>query len=324
MSHSINREKLRSLRRDRGLTQQGLAEPAGISVRTLQRAEGGWALPKTLLRVAEVLQVSPDDLRGRERPVPPPRPPQDGGHVVMIASTKRGTGRTTLAISLAGLLQTAGHRVCLLDFDISGEISFYLSWAQSRRQPVPSHVHAKNPREAGGSLAGLRQEFDYVVIDASATEEAELMPLALMADQVILTTVHPKIDFRNTHLINMWLSANLSLHDKVSIVYTRASRYKSERRDQLEFLRTIGLPLCKTVLQARTVYDYASFRGRTVTTDDPEGLAAAELGQLCYELGWISERPSGAVRDRRRTKKEMSEYRAFLRRGLSALTNGGE
>jgi Mrp family chromosome partitioning ATPase len=88
----------------------------------------------------------------------------------MVASTKGGTGRTTLALSLAGLLEETGHRVCLLDFDGIRGVSPYLVWAQTLRQPVSTHVLEKGPVEAARRLAGLRQGFDHVIIDASACE----------------------------------------------------------------------------------------------------------------------------------------------------------
>lgn len=319
MSRNIDPTKLRSVRLERGLTQQDVAEAAGLSVRTLQRAgRGRQARADTVMRVADVLQISPDELRERERPPSPSLlTRQVGGHVVLVASTKGGTGRTTLAISIAGLLQEEGHSVCLLDFHKHRGVSFYVAWAQALRRPVPTHVLEKSPAEAARRLAGLRQAFDHVVIDASAYEDTELIPLALMADQVLLTTDNAAMDFSITQRVKMWLSVTIPILDKISIVQTRASRYNRHRRDDSAFLRTIGLPVCKTVLRRRSSYEYALARGDVVTVDDPDGHAAAEISQLCHELGWINHVRPRTIRDRRRTKDDRVYFRASMR--LSCL-----
>ncbi len=138
MSTGISPQKLRSARLERGFTQQRLAAEAEISLRTVQRIErGGPTHAGTVVRIATALQVAADELRKRELP-PSPGQRLVGGHVVLIASTKGGTGRTTLAISLAGRLEQAGHRVCLLDFHRARGVSGYLFWAQALRQPVPT------------------------------------------------------------------------------------------------------------------------------------------------------------------------------------------
>ena len=59
-------EKIFQLRKQRGLTQEELAEAASINLRTLQRIEQGKTEPRgqTLRLLAEALDLSPDDLLG--------------------------------------------------------------------------------------------------------------------------------------------------------------------------------------------------------------------------------------------------------------------
>jgi hypothetical protein len=142
--------------------------------------------------------------------------------------------------------------------------------------------------------------------------DAKLIPLALVADQVLLTTDHPRLDLGITRRVEMWLSTASLIPGRISIVQTRASRYERHRRDDLAFLQAIGLPLCETVLHARAAYAYAYARGKAVIVDDPNGIAAAELRQLGRELGLVNDRPSRAVRDRRRTKDDHVYFRASM------------
>ncbi|MCF2490811.1 helix-turn-helix domain-containing protein [Dyadobacter sp. CY347] len=57
-------EQIRSLRKSKGLSQEALAENAGINLRTLQRIENGQAVPRgeTLRLLAGALDVSVQDL----------------------------------------------------------------------------------------------------------------------------------------------------------------------------------------------------------------------------------------------------------------------
>jgi len=58
---------IRSLRQQKGLSQEQLAEQAGVSLRTIQRAESGRRVGNSSLRsLAEFFDVNIDDLRRRD------------------------------------------------------------------------------------------------------------------------------------------------------------------------------------------------------------------------------------------------------------------
>lgn len=63
-------ERLRTFRRDRGLSQTRLAELLGVSPRVYHRWESGSATPRfdTVVKLSEILEVSLDELAGREPP----------------------------------------------------------------------------------------------------------------------------------------------------------------------------------------------------------------------------------------------------------------
>ena len=61
--HAAFRAALRQYRMSAGLTQEALAERAGLGVRTVQGLEGGESRPRrgTLRRLAEGLELRPDE-----------------------------------------------------------------------------------------------------------------------------------------------------------------------------------------------------------------------------------------------------------------------
>jgi transcriptional regulator with XRE-family HTH domain len=55
---------VRRVREDRGLSREGLADKAGVSMRTLERIELGQTVPRraTIKVLADALGVAPEDL----------------------------------------------------------------------------------------------------------------------------------------------------------------------------------------------------------------------------------------------------------------------
>ena len=64
MEHSELSKRVKEFRTRKGLTQELLAENAGLSLRTVQRIENGEVVPRgdTLKRLALALKVSPDEI----------------------------------------------------------------------------------------------------------------------------------------------------------------------------------------------------------------------------------------------------------------------
>lgn len=68
-------ERLRLLRQARNITQVRLAELVGVSPRVYNRWEKGGNVPhfETIVRIADILQVSLDELAGRKEPSVEPK-----------------------------------------------------------------------------------------------------------------------------------------------------------------------------------------------------------------------------------------------------------
>jgi transcriptional regulator with XRE-family HTH domain len=69
---TIFAERLRLLRQARNITQARLAELVGVSARVYNRWEKGGNVPHfdTIVKIADILQVSLDELAGRKEPSP--------------------------------------------------------------------------------------------------------------------------------------------------------------------------------------------------------------------------------------------------------------
>jgi transcriptional regulator with XRE-family HTH domain len=99
-------ERLRDLRRRRGLTLTELAEQTGFSLSTLSRLESGRRRPTLdlLLPLARIYETTLDDLVGRPAPEDPrvdPRPVRRGG-IVYVPLSRRTEGLVAFKSILPG------------------------------------------------------------------------------------------------------------------------------------------------------------------------------------------------------------------------------
>lgn len=146
------------------------------------------------------------------------QPGREGG-VLVVASARRGEGRTTTACNLAAFLAAVGARVVLVDGDLrhprvteclgldrgdTPGLSEVLSGAATLRQATlrwePEYVDvipggaptARSnellaSRRAQEALADLRTRYDYVIVDSSPVlSVADAASLARLADGVVL------------------------------------------------------------------------------------------------------------------------------------------
>jgi transcriptional regulator with XRE-family HTH domain len=85
MNKQTTSEKIRALRKSRGLSQEALAEMAGINLRTLQRIEAGNAIPRgeTLRLLAQALDV-PIEMFSEIEAAPPSPVREDTGVLKLL------------------------------------------------------------------------------------------------------------------------------------------------------------------------------------------------------------------------------------------------
>jgi chromosome partitioning protein len=81
--------------------------------------------------------------------------------IIVIANTKGGVGKTTVAVHLAAWLHEQGHRVILADCDTQRSSSEWI------RQAIPEILALKldSPDEVLTELPRLREEADFIVAD---------------------------------------------------------------------------------------------------------------------------------------------------------------
>ena len=109
--------------------------------------------------------------------------------IIAVLGEKGGTGKTTVAVNLAGMRAAAGWRVLLLDADRQGSSAY---WAQKRETMELPAVHWD--QYFGASLARALQsatlDYDDVIVDIGAGDSDE-MGAALEVAGCAITPVRP-------------------------------------------------------------------------------------------------------------------------------------
>jgi chromosome partitioning protein len=125
-----------------------------------------------------------------------------GGRVVVLCSGKGGVGKSTLALALADVWATAGHRVAVVDFDPQGGVTRAagLPTSADPLETPPGEVHGLHLWPSGRSLAdatpaaladrlaAARANADLVVVDLSPalTDAAHAVALEVAAVVVVV------------------------------------------------------------------------------------------------------------------------------------------
>jgi chromosome partitioning protein len=196
-------------------------------------------------------------------------------HIIAFVTQKGGSGKTTLATSLAVTAMERGERVFMLDMDPQRSL---VSWAETRgREDLP--VEAVSAGRLPATLAALEKNgFTLVIIDTPGSEGAASVAAVKAADLNIIPA--------RPNVFDLWASEvtrrNLKEHraDYVFALNQCPPAQQTARVEQgaadLEAMGGLITPLILT----RVDYQEAARAGLGVSEWNPSGAAAAEMKAL--------------------------------------------
>ena len=150
--------------------------------------------------------------------------------IVAVLGEKGGTGKTTIAVHLAGWRLCAGREVMLIDADRQGSASLWVESRHGHQLAAPTAVQKFDGglRRAIGDLA---RRYDDIVVDIGSGEGAAIENILRVADVAIVPVQPNGMDIWTMGLLDELTVAALDLNDglKVRVVLNRASHHHASR-----------------------------------------------------------------------------------------------
>ena len=200
------------------------------------------------------------------------------GKVLTVAQQKGGSGKTTLAVSLAVEFQRRGLHVALLDTDPQGSLG---RWFLSRRERLGEAGMEFSTASAWGvsyECEKLKRLADVVIIDTPPKVDADLRPALREADLVLVPVAASMVD--------LW--ATDGVFDLIEREGRRAvivlNRVKAGTRLGLEVAEAAGkvASVAEATLGQRVVF--AETLGQGLGASELRGQAADEVSRLAAEV----------------------------------------
>lgn len=196
---------------------------------------------------------------------------------ILVANPKGGSGKTTLAINLAGYLAASGERVAILDLDRQKSAT---QWLASRDARLPKiELLAQKQGEGTG----------WLVIDSPAALHGKNLEHALkLAHQVIVPIAPSLFDIRASQDFLAALQAEKAVRKGRAFVGLVGMRVDARTRAGVT-LETLmaqqDLPVLAYLRNAQN-YVNAAFEGKSIF-DLPPHLAERDIEQWQGIIDWL-------------------------------------
>ena len=196
-------------------------------------------------------------------------------YTVALIAQKGGTGKTTLAVSLAVAAGQVGMTSIIVDLDPQATAC---NWKDRRKGDGPVVIDAQPARLAAALVKAAENGVDFAVIDTPARNEQSALAAAKVADLVLIPCRPQAYDLEtipNTKEI-LALAGN-----KPAIAILNAVPAIGDRHEQArELLNRLQVPVCPYTLGHRAVFGDAGAVGQAAQEYDPRGKGAAEILQV--------------------------------------------
>jgi chromosome partitioning protein len=224
---------------------------------------------------------------------------------IALVAQKGGTGKTTLALSLAVAAEQHGLSTLIVDLDPQATAC---KWGDRRTADSPAIVDAQPPRLQQALTKAEQAGFELAIVDTPARVEQAAVEAARAADLVIFPT---KPSIYDLETLQMSLDLVKERSKRPPVVVVNAVPPQGGRYEQaVEAIRKMGLEVCPASLGHRVAHEYAALLGMSAAEYEPDGKAANEI-EAVYKsvrrLVDVSTRPQ--KRSKEKTYEQAAESR---------------
>ncbi len=190
---------------------------------------------------------------------------------IVVLNPKGGSGKTTIAINLAGYLATRQQAPVLMDYDPQGSS---IRWVK-KRSPMQPAIHAiaafeKDSRTTRSFQLRVPQGATHVIVDTPAAIAPHDMPdMTKAADKILVPVLPSDIDIHacSRCIRDLLLVAKVRREEnRIGVIANRVRRNTLTYQALIRFLQTLGIPIVATI------------------RDSQNYIRAAELGVGVHEM----------------------------------------
>ena len=208
-------------------------------------------------------------------------------HVITLATSKGGVGKSTLARNLAAHWLNIGMKVMLIDADPQGSII-------NRHNPdglLKDITVIAEPEESVFNLVQEhRNQYNYIIIDTGGFGNRTAVR-ALLASDLALIPLKPSADdvagAMETHNLIQELNTvpeRVNNHINYSMVITMSQQNTVIAKHVRNELEQVGYLTLKSEMYHRVSYPEAAIDGLSPCITDPDGPAARDIRLIVQEL----------------------------------------
>jgi chromosome partitioning protein len=196
--------------------------------------------------------------------------------IIAFVTQKGGTGKSTLALSLAVAAEAGGQKVCVLDLDPQGTSA---GWYETRSAATPAVVSADQAGSLTDTIGKLaKADYSLVVIDTAGVDSHATRGAMQSADLCLIPVRPSEADIKAT---TATIAALTSMGKRFAFIINQAPAARKARLTTAVAMRlSTAAPVAPVPIAARIDHQYAYALGQGVTEYDRGGKAAAELIEL--------------------------------------------
>src|SRR5882724_3793724 len=171
---------------------------------------------------------------------------------IVVLNPKGGSGKTTIAINLAGYFASRQQKPVLMDFDPQGSS---LRWVK-KRQPTQAPIHViaafeKDSRTTRAFQLRVPDDSTHIIVDTPAAVDSKQFPEVTRDAHKILVPVLPSdIDIHTCSrtIRDLLLVAKIRREDdRIGVIANRIRRNTLTYQALIRFLHTLGIPIVATI-----------------------------------------------------------------------------
>jgi len=185
------------------------------------------------------------------------------GMIIVVANSKGGVGKSTIAVHLAAWLHQQGHQVTLADCDTQHSSSDWLQEAE----PDIKTVRLGSPDQILDELPAIARDSDYVVADGPGSNTETSRTLLLCADLAVVPCKASMLEVRALKQATLALQHAHRIRrgrPRAVIVLSMVGKNYRLTQDMRDAAAGLRLPVAKIALTLRQVYADAPGQGVVV------------------------------------------------------------